>query len=311
MGTVDINHISKRFGAVQAVHDVSFEVAPGEIFGLLGPNGAGKTTIIRMILDIFRPDSGTIQVLGGPMEEAKKDKIGYLPEERGLYQDISLERCIRYLASLKGMNEPQIGRQIEKYLQRFDLQGWRKKKVKELSKGMQQKAQLITALIHNPDLIVIDEPFSALDPVNTQLVKEILLEERSAGKTVVMCTHQMHQVEELADRLVLISRGEVLLYGGLLDVRKQFAKPELHIISGSRIPAVLTGVAEIISLNQQHSLKLLPETDPQQVLRELVQRDVRIESFEVAMPTLDEIFIEVVKDQNFEALTMPSESAAA
>ena len=215
MQSIHVEHISKSFGNTQAVRDVSFDVVPGEIFGLLGPNGSGKTTSIRIILDILQPDSGSVSILGGPMSEAKKNQIGYLPEERGLYQDILLDKCLEYLATLKGMTPQEIKQKLPAYLEEFDLCDHRKKKVKELSKGMQQKAQLIATLIHNPQVIIIDEPFSALDPVNTQLVKDILKQQRDAGKTIIMCTHQMNQVEQLCDKIVLIDKGEVLLYGGL------------------------------------------------------------------------------------------------
>ena len=181
MYTITVDKISKTFGEVKAVHEVSFEVSPGEIFGLLGPNGAGKTTSIRIMLDIFKPDSGTVSVLGGAMTEEKKNRIGYLPEERGLYQDIPLERCLVYLATLKGMNADDAHQKVTGYMERFDLIDWRKKKVKEMSKGMQQKAQLIATLVHQPEVVIIDEPFSSLDPVNTQMVKDLLLEERNRG----------------------------------------------------------------------------------------------------------------------------------
>src|SRR4030042_2416395 len=197
MPTVYISHISKSFGTLKAVDDVSFTVEKGEIFGLLGPNGAGKTTAIRVMLDIFKPDHGNVSILGGAMTEAKKDHIGYMPEERGLYQDIQLEKCLVYLSSLKGIAPAEAETKITDYLDRFDLLSSRHKKVKELSKGMQQKAQLITTLIHEPELIIIDEPFSGLDPVNTQMVKDLLREQRDAGRTLLMSTHQMHQVADL------------------------------------------------------------------------------------------------------------------
>jgi ABC-2 type transport system ATP-binding protein len=171
MHTVEISHVAKSFGSTHAVVDVSFDVRRGEIFGLLGPNGAGKTTTIRMMLDIFRPDRGSISILGGPMDEEKKDRIGYMPEERGLYQELPLERCLLYLASLKGLSAADTRERLAGYLERFDLAAHKGKKVKELSKGMQQKAQIINTLLHRPELVVIDEPFTALDPVNTQLVK--------------------------------------------------------------------------------------------------------------------------------------------
>ncbi len=297
MSAIMVNSISKSFGTLKAVDEVSFEVESGEIFGLLGPNGAGKTTSIRMILDIFKPDSGSISILGGAMSEAKKDLIGYLPEERGLYQDVPLDRCLKYLASLKGMEEKQIQTRLDMYLERFDLASSRKKKVKELSKGMQQKAQLITTLIHDPELIIIDEPFSALDPVNTQMVRELLVEQRNKGKAVVMCTHQMRQVEELCDRLVLINKGKTVLYGSLQEVRRRFAKPEINVISGAEFPNSVMGVNEIIKENNAIRLRLDNDTSPQEVLKNLIYAGVALESFEVATPSLDEIFIQVVQEE--------------
>jgi ABC-2 type transport system ATP-binding protein len=231
MPAVLVKNIVKTFGSLRAVDDVSFSVEKGEIFGLLGPNGAGKTTTIRILLDIFKPDQGEVAVLGGPMTEAKKDRIGYLPEERGLYQDISLDRCLTYLASLKGVQPAEAHRRIDDYLERFDLIEHRQKKLKELSKGMQQKAQLIVTLVHQPDLIIIDEPFAALDPVNTQMVKDILRDQRNRGTTVLMSTHQMHQVEELCDRLILINHGKSVLYGELNEIRRQFSGQELLVRS--------------------------------------------------------------------------------
>jgi ABC-2 type transport system ATP-binding protein len=297
MPAIEVEHITKSFGSTCAVNDVSFTVEPGEIFGLLGPNGAGKTTTIRIILDIFKPDAGRVAILGGLMTEAKKDRIGYMPEERGLYQDISLDRCLSYLASLKGLSKAEAHKRIERYLARFDLLAHRRKKLKELSKGMQQKAQLITTLVHQPDLIIIDEPFNALDPVNTQMVKDLLLEERQRGVTIVMCTHQMNQVEELCDRLVLINQGKVMLYGSLDEIQHSFAGHEINIRSSSILPGSLPGVDGIDNHNSTIHLHLLPGTDPQDVLKTLVAQNVILDQFEIAMPTLDEIFIQVVKGQ--------------
>ena len=211
MQSILVEHIAKKFGDQIAVDDVSFAVESGEIFGLLGPNGAGKTTTIRIILDIFKPDAGKVVVFGGAMNEEKKERVGYLPEDRGLYQDIPLERCLVYLATLKGLSESEAHQRIGTYLERFDLAEHKRKKIKELSKGMQQKAQLISTLVHRPELVIIDEPFSGLDPVNTQMVKDLLIEERNRGVTIVMSTHQMHQVEELCDRLVLIHQGKCIV----------------------------------------------------------------------------------------------------
>lgn len=299
MATISVQNITKKFGEQTAVDGVSFDVDGGEIFGLLGPNGAGKTTSIRIILDIFKADSGSVSILGGPMTDDKKNRIGYLPEERGLYQDFQMEKCLVYLATLKGLDEKTAKSRINTYLERFDLSDSRKKKMKELSKGMQQKAQLIATLVHQPEVVIIDEPFSALDPVNTQMVKDLLREERSAGRTIVMCTHQMHQVEELCDRLVLINKGKAMLYGSLHEVRQQFAKPAVAINTTSQLPDSIPGVGEISHENGNYTLHLLPGQTPQKLLQDLVKMGVSMDKFEVAMPTLDEIFIDVVKDQGF------------
>lgn len=294
MTSIQVHQISKRFGSQQAVDQVSFDVEPGEIFGLLGPNGAGKTTTIRIILDIFKPDSGEVVVLGGKMNEEKKNRIGYLPEERGLYQDITLETCLNYLARLKGLKPTEAAARVEQMMKRFDLYDHRKKKVKELSKGMQQKAQLIITLVHDPQLIIIDEPFSALDPVNTQMVKDLLREERDKGKTIVMCSHQMHQVEELCDRLVLINRGKVMLYGKLNDIRRQYSGQEVIVHPLNDLPAQIPGVNHIERENSAYILYLADQTTPQSILKNLVEQGIALERFEIAMPTLDEIFIQVV-----------------
>ncbi len=297
MPTIVVDKIVKTFGSMRAVNDVSFEVSPGEIFGLLGPNGAGKTTTIRIILDIFKPDSGKVSVLGGEMTSEKKDRIGYLPEERGLYQDMPLQQCLVYLTNLKGVPPAESDRRVEAYLEKFDLAPHRKKKLKELSKGMQQKAQLIATLAHEPEILIIDEPFSALDPVNTQMVKDLLREERDRGTTIVMCTHQMNQVEELCDRLVLIHRGSSVLYGGLDEIRRKFADQAVLVRAASDLPAQIPGVTGRQNRNGSQLLTLDPQAKPQSVLAYLVNAGVVLEQFEIAMPTLDEIFIKTVTGQ--------------
>lgn len=295
MTAIQVENIVKQFGSLRAVDDVTFSVEPGELFGLLGPNGAGKTTTIRIILDIFKPDSGRVSVLGGPMDEDKKDRIGYLPEERGLYQDIRLDQALTYLASLKGLAGTEARRRLDEYLERFDLAESRRKKVKELSKGMQQKAQLIATFIHQPELVIIDEPFSGLDPVNTQMVKDLMREQRSQGVTMVMCTHQMNQVEELCDRLVLIDKGRAVLYGSLEEIQRSFASHAVSVKSVGNLPADIPGVESREKQNGTTLLRLSPGVSPQSVLHALVDSGTLLEKFEIAMPTLDEIFIEVVK----------------
>ena len=227
--TISVSNIKKRFGEVIAVDDVSFDVYPGEIFGLLGPNGAGKTTSIRMILDIFRPDHGEISLFGGKMNESLKNRIGYLPEERGLYKDLKLEQTLVFLGSLKGMSERNAKKQLTDWLKRFDLFDHREKKIQDLSRGMQQKAQFIATLLHNPDLIIVDEPFSGLDPVNTRLVKNIIMELCDQGKTIIMSTHQMHQVEAMCSRIVLINEGRTVLYGQVEKIKRDFSGNAVQI----------------------------------------------------------------------------------
>ncbi len=294
MGAVDLTHVTKSFGAVKAVDDVSYSVEKGEFFGLLGPNGAGKTTSLRILLDIFKPDSGSVQVMGGPLTDAKKDRIGYMPEERGLYQDIPLDRCLAYLGSLKGLSEAETRQRTQGYLERFDLADSRHKKVKELSKGMQQKAQLIVTLLHKPELLIVDEPFSGLDPVNTQMVKDLLREQREKGVTILLCSHQMNLVEELCDRIVLIDHGKVVLYGDLEDIRRRFSANAVLVQAAGELPA-LAGVSSVERVNGSVKLNLAAGAEPQSILQDLVARHIPVERFEIAMPTLDEIFIRVVQ----------------
>jgi len=310
MATVAVSHVRKRFGSILAVDDVSFEVHGGEIFGLLGPNGAGKTTTIRMMLDIFRPDGGEISVLGGALDEDKKNRIGYMPEERGLYKDLKLEPTLVYLATLKGLSRAAAREKLETWLRRLDLWEHRAKKVQELSRGMQQKAQLIATLVHEPDLIVVDEPFSGLDPVNTRLVKTIMEEQRQAGRTIVMSTHQMHQVETLCNRIVLIDRGRSVLYGEVDRIQRDFSGnavlvegqgelPQIPGVTEVRLEAngapnvVMNGVA-----NGALHLALSPGTTPQDVFRFLAgQTSYQVERFEIAAPSLEEIFVSVVQQE--------------
>ena len=295
--TVQVTGVRKSFGAVRAVDDVSFDVYPGEIFGMLGPNGAGKTTTIRLMLDIFRPDAGKVAVFGGAMDEEKKDRIGYMPEERGMYRDQKLESILVYFARLKGLSEEEARSRLTGWLQRLDLYDHRQKRVQDLSKGMQQKAQIITTLVHEPDLIVIDEPFSGLDPVNTRLVKEIIEEQRQAGRTVIMSTHQMYQVEALCNRIVLIDKGKSVLYGAVDEIKRRFAGNAV-VIEGEGDFSGVDGVLDVYQRNGSWHLPLAVGVSPQEVLRALAARpDVHIERFEVAEASLDDIFVMVVQGE--------------
>jgi len=296
MYAVQVSDVAKSFGPTRAVDGVSFTVERGEIFGLLGPNGAGKTTTIRLMLDIFKPDRGTAHVLGGPMSEAKKERIGYMPEERGLYQDAPLARCLVYLGTLKGL-APAVARQrVAAYLERFDLAVHQDKKIKELSKGMQQKAQIINTILHAPELVIIDEPFTSLDPVNARMVKDLIRTLRDQGTTIVMSTHQMHQVEELCDRILLINHGRDVLKGALDAIRRRYSGHAVLVRAAGALPD-LPGVTSVAPHNRATRLTLDGGTSPQDVLKALLARDVVVEQFEIAVPTLDEIFIRVVQGE--------------
>lgn len=297
MYTVEVKNLAKRFGDVQAVRDVSFAVEPGEIFGLLGPNGAGKTTTIRMMMDIFKPDSGDVAVFGGDLDQARKWRIGYMPEERGLYKEINLESNLVYLATLKGLDEKEARQRLGPWLERLDLAESRQRKVKELSKGMQQKAQIIATLLHKPELIIIDEPFTGLDPISTRLVKLILEEQREAGASIIMSTHQMYQVEALCNRIVLIDKGQTVLYGPVDEIKRNFAGNAVKV-TGHGDFSEAAGVLDVRRVDSSWQMSLEVGVDPQAVLLELASREgVKIERFELAEPSLDDIFINVVQKE--------------
>jgi ABC-2 type transport system ATP-binding protein len=297
MPTVAVSSLKKSFGAVEAVRDVSFEVFPGEIFGMLGPNGAGKTTTIRMMMDIFRPDAGKVILWDGPLTEEKKHRIGYMPEERGLYKDEKLETTLIFLATLKGLDRATARKRLGPWLERLDLAEHRTKKIQDLSKGMQQKAQLIATLLHEPELIVVDEPFSGLDPVNTRLVKEILEDQRQAGRTIIMSNHQMHQVEELCTRIVLINRGRSVLYGKVSEIKRNFAGHAVTV-QGHGDFENLPGVLQVHRENGSWQIGLKPGISPQEIFRTLATRDdMSIERFEISEPSLEDIFVLTVQER--------------
>ncbi|MBA3945839.1 MAG: ATP-binding cassette domain-containing protein [Herpetosiphonaceae bacterium] len=295
MSMVAVEEVSKRFGSTLAVDNVSFAVEPGEIFGLLGPNGAGKTTTIRMILDIFKPDRGHIAVFGGPLTATARQHIGYLPEERGLYKHMPIGECLTYLATLKGLSKADAARRAAAYLERVGLSDVVKKKVNELSKGMQQKVQLGVALLHAPDLLIIDEPFYGLDPVNTRLVKEMLCDARDRGAAIIMSTHQMDRVEELCQRMCMFNQGHVVLYGDVSAIRHDFA-PNAVIVAGSGPFATLPGVDRAEPTAQGIELWLDIATDPHTILRLIATRpEFTVDRFAIATPSLDDIFVAVVE----------------
>ncbi|HEX9923617.1 MAG TPA: ATP-binding cassette domain-containing protein [Anaerolineae bacterium] len=293
---VSVRNLRKAFGPKVAVADVTFEVFGGEVFGLLGPNGAGKTTTIRMILDIFKPDAGHIEVLGGPLTLARQDRIGYMPEERGLYPHMRVLDCLVYLGSLKGLSRSEARQRAEHYLEWLELADQHRVKIAELSRGMTQKVQVIAAVLHAPDLLIIDEPFANLDPVNAQLVRDIILELRDQGKAVIMTSHQLALVEALCDRIALIHHGLVVLQGSVSAVRRQFASNTLRLKGTGQLNG-LPGVSHIERRTANDwQLNLELGTDPHDVLRTIVTEGTfTLDSFEIALPSLDEIFVQTVR----------------
>ncbi len=295
---ISVEEISKTFGDFRAVDNLSFEVRRGEIFAMLGPNGAGKSTTMRMILDILKPDTGRIAVLGAPISDAIKDRIGYLPEERGLYRNVRVVEMMVYLGTLKGLSRADAQKRSLALLDRLGMADQAKKKISELSKGMQQKIQFAVTVLHEPDLIIVDEPFSGLDPVNSLVLKDLLFGFKERGGTVVMSTHQMSQVEEMCDRLLMINRGQQKLYGAVDDIRKQYA---LHaiIVEGQGNWASLPGVASVEPIQNGRKAALLhlePQATADSVLAAIAASpDTSIERFEMAVPDLNDIFIRVVE----------------
>jgi ABC-2 type transport system ATP-binding protein len=289
---LQVHHLTKRYGDLVAVDDLSFEVEPGEVFGLLGPNGAGKTTTIRMILDIVPPDAGHITVLGGT-PAAAQPRIGYLPEERGLYRNVRVLDMLVYLAELKGADRARARQRALEWLARMGLEDRAHSKVKDLSRGMQQRLQVVAAIVHDPDLVFLDEPFQGLDPVNVERVKGVIADLRREGKTVVLSTHQMNLVEVLCDRILLINRGRSVLYGPLADLKRQFA-PHAVRVRAPELPPDLPGVVAVEPKDGAYDLSLAEGTAPRDVLRALVDRGVDVQAFEVAPVPLEEIFIRVV-----------------
>jgi ABC-2 type transport system ATP-binding protein len=291
---LEVRNLSKTYATVRAVDEISFEVHHGEIFGLLGPNGAGKTTIIRMILDIIKPDAGQISILGGPMSEEKKTRIGYLPEERGLYEDMTLWETLLFLGQLKGLSRQTAAVRAEAYLREVELWEPRNRKIEALSRGMNQKAQFVAAIMHEPELIIIDEPFSGLDPVNTRIIKNLLYEMSGRGAAIIMSTHQMHQVEEMCERILLIDRGQRVLYGPVDEIRREFAGNSVEVSMRGDIDQV-PGVDRITMRNSGYRLLLQDGVPAEDVLKTLVEMpEITVERFERVQASLDEIFVQVV-----------------
>ncbi|HVT45085.1 MAG TPA: ATP-binding cassette domain-containing protein [Thermoanaerobaculia bacterium] len=287
--------VTKRYGEFTAVDAISFDVSSGTVFGLLGPNGAGKTTTIRMIMNIIAPDSGSISVLGRSSREASAQVIGYLPEERGLYRRMKVIDHVAFLGEIKGLSRAVARRRADDWLERFGLIEWRTKKVEELSKGMQQKLQFIGCVIHDPQILILDEPFTGLDPVNARALKDLLLEFRQQGKTLVISTHIMEQAEKLCDEIALINRARIVLHGSLPRIRREYSRNRLTIRGGGSLErlATLEGVDGVWHRNGETEVELADGLAPGEFLR----RATMVCDIESAVPheaSLDEIFVRIV-----------------
>jgi len=293
MTAVEVNHLYKSYAAVTAVNDLTFSVEPGEILGLIGPNGAGKSSTIKIILDFMKPDSGEVLIFGQQMNEAFKDHIGYLPEERGLYKRLTAIELILYLASLKGMDKATAEKKADALLEQTGMLESKNKKNKEMSMGMGQLIQFIVTVIHNPDLIILDEPFAGLDPVRTETIKNIIGKFRDEEKAIILSTHQMNKVEELCDRVLMIDRGQTILYGDLMDTKAKFKRNSVRVAVDGEI-GDLPGVIERKPLNDAVELVLAPDTSPLSILDRLRDQGATINRFEVTTPSLNEIFLTLV-----------------
>lgn len=288
-------NLRKEYASIVAVDGVSFEVARGEIFALLGPNGAGKTTCIRIVLNILQPDAGNVLYDGKPFSEVIRNRVGYLPEERGLYRKSRLLDTILYLARLRGMQSGAAHARAYHWLQRLDLLEHKYRRIEELSKGNQQKVQFICSILHDPDLVILDEPFSGFDPVNQMLFKDILMELKQRGAAVVFSTHQMDQAEKLSDSLCLVNKGRVMLRGSVREVKKNYGANTVHLEfdgDGSFLQH-LAGVKRALLYEHSAELELGQEATAQSLLPALIER-IQIRKFEVLEPSLQSIFIQVV-----------------
>jgi len=292
MTAITVNHLFKSYAGKTAVNDLTFSVDPGEIVGLIGPNGAGKSSTIKIILDFMKPDSGEVKIFGHDMNEASKNQIGYLPEERGLYKKLSAIDLIIYLASLKGMDKALAQKKANVLLKQTDMLESKKKKIKHMSKGMGQIIQFIVTIIHDPMLLIMDEPFSGLDPVNTELMKNIVGNLRNEGKAIILSTHQMNQVEELCDRVLMINHGSEVLYGDLKDIKSRFKKHSVQVNVEGEI-GDLPGVIEKKLNKNSVELLLAPDVSPQTILDQIRDRGLAINSFEITTPSLNNIFLSI------------------
>jgi ABC-2 type transport system ATP-binding protein len=294
--TLKLERVTKRFGEFAAVDDLSLTVRAGRVYGLLGPNGAGKTTTIRMIVGITAPDEGTVELFGRAVNSESQNRIGYLPEERGLYKRMKIVDQLRFFAELKNFSGRVAEDAIDRWLSKVKLSEWKRKKASELSKGMQQKIQFVAAVLHDPDLLILDEPFSGLDPVSSELLIELVLELKDAGRTIIFSTHQMEVAERVCDDICLINRSRKVLDGSIREVKRGFGRNSvaLRFEGGEGVLEDTALVAGVKRHSDEIEVLLAPEVDPQEVLRRLLAAGARVTKFELVEPSLHDIFIEKV-----------------
>lgn len=295
--TLRVENVSKSFGDFTAVEDLSINVRAGRIFGFLGPNGAGKTTTIRMIVGITYPDSGKIELFGKKVSPSVQDRIGYLPEERGLYKKMKVQDQLRYFAALKGVSQKEADKRIDFWLERMQLSDWKTKKTTDLSKGMQQKIQFIATVLHDPDLLILDEPFSGLDPINVEFMKEVIAEVKSQDKTIIFSTHLMETAEKLCDDILLINKSKKVISGSLREIKSSYGKNviSLRCAGGEEVLQNENLVAKVIKHADEQEIFLAENANSQDLLRKLVENGAGVTKFEMIEPSLNDIFIEKVK----------------
>jgi ABC-2 type transport system ATP-binding protein len=302
--TLKLDRVTKRYDEFTAVSELSLSVRSGRIYGLLGPNGAGKTTTIRMIVNITAPDEGSVELFGRAMSSEMQNRIGYLPEERGLYKKMRIGEQLRFFGALKGMTGRKAEEVMDSWLERVKLSDWKNRKADELSKGMQQKVQFIATVMHDPDLLILDEPFSGLDPKNVDLLEEIVLELKAAGKTIIFSTHMMAQAERLCDDICLINRSRKVLDGSLREIKSSFGRNAVALrIEGGDASALLdsTLVTKVIQRSDEQEALLAEGADAQELLRRLVASEARVTRFELMEPSLHDIFITKVDETDGQA----------
>jgi ABC-2 type transport system ATP-binding protein len=296
---IRVHHLKKYFATQKAVDDISFSIEQGSIFGLLGPNGAGKTTLLRMMTGIFYPDEGEI-VFDGKRFDSLNDvaHIGYMPEERGLYKKMKVGDQVLYLAQLKGLSKSNAMSKIKYWFEKFGMQSWWNKKVEDLSKGMSQKLQFVTTILHEPKLIILDEPFSGLDPVNANLIKEEIFNLAKKGTTVIFSTHRMEQVEEICDHIVLVNMGKKILDGSVNGVKQQFKEHLYKLVIDNIAEAIPTDAFEIINTdNNNITVKISDNRTSNEVLQYFINQNIQVEAFQEILPSLNDIFIKLVSSQ--------------